>query len=80
MENVKEFCNSIMRGVVATGVVTEENSKLAVKIMREEAKLFLNPKSDKYENHRKCVMLGTMSEDYIIAGIVAECVERLISK
>ena len=72
---VKEFCQQIMKGVVDTGIVTQENAEKACDIMKEEAKAFFT--GEKYENQRQCIQDGTLHDGYIIADIVTECVSRL---
>ena len=72
---VKEFCKEIMNRVVATGTVTQENAEKACEVMRKEVKAFLF--GNKYENHRECVQYGTINDNYIIASIVAECVNQI---
>ena len=75
MHDVKEFCQAIMRGVINTGIITDDNQIEAVQVMREEAKAFFT--GEKYEAQRECVLNGTLSDGYIIADIVTECVARL---
>ena len=72
---IKGFCEAIMKGVVATGLVTEENTQAACDIMKEEAKAFFT--GEKYEAQRECVLNGTLHDSYIIADIITECVTRL---
>ena len=75
MPGIQELCNAIMAGVVATGAVTDENAEEAVKIMRAETKAFFL--SDRYEETRECVRLGTLHDHYVIADIVMTCAEKL---
>ena len=72
---VQEFCASLMRGVVATGLVNKENAKIALEIMRQESIAFFT--DDKYKNHRDSAVLGTLHDGYIMADLITECAEKI---
>ena len=80
MDGIKEFCDSIMKGVIATGIVTDDNKKKAIEIMREEVKAFFTFTDDRYADQRGSVMDGTIHQNYVIADIVTECVQRLTTE
>ena len=71
MTDVKQFCNEIMKGVVETGVVTEDNGQVACDVMKAEVKEFLF--GDKYKEERECILNGEVHEGYVTSLLIAEC-------
>lgn len=69
------LCDAVMRGVVASGVVTEANIGRAVEVMRAEVKALLT--GDEYANERAVVMAGTMPESVVLTSVVASCVLKI---
>ena len=73
--SVTALANAVMQGVARAGVVNDENMQRAVEIMREEVKAMLF--EDRYADARDCVMQGSVSDGYILALVITECVAKL---
>lgn len=73
---IKALANGVMRGVVTTGVVTEGNISDAVEVMRDEIKTLIGDGA-KYEDARALVMAHSINPRYVVALVVANCVQRI---
>jgi hypothetical protein len=74
-QSVERLSQFLMKAVVETGAVTEENAEKAVQVMRSELHEFLT--GERYKNERESLLEGTMNERYVMASVVASCVERI---
>jgi hypothetical protein len=74
---ITALAESIMRGVVKSGVDLSTDTKIdnAIKVMRAEMMAFLT--GDEYAAERECVMLKSLDERYVVASVVAGCVAKL---
>lgn len=72
---IKRLADAVMRGVVNSGAIFESDVDVAVKIMRAELKEFVC--GPKYADSRECLKAGTLSEAYVLAGLVADCVLQI---
>ena len=75
MEGITAICNTIMTGVARAGVVTDQNIDRAVVIMRAEIKALFT--SDRYADSREAIALGSINEQYVVALVIAECVDKI---
>jgi hypothetical protein len=82
--NVEVICNSLMRKVVASGVMEgHQDHDCAVRVMREELKLFLLPDTDaagKYKDERDVVLNGHNMEAAVLGILALNCVARIRSE
>jgi hypothetical protein len=78
-DNLQNLCTTVMRGVVAAGVLDSRNDALvsrAVEIMRAEIKDFLT--ADCYAAERELVLHSPMNvEGVVVASMVASCVLKI---
>ena len=75
MHNVTDLCETIMKAVIETGVITDSNIKIAADIMNEEVKALFT--GDKYQHHRECIQDRSLHDGYILAYVIVECVDRI---
>lgn len=67
------LCQAVMRGVAASGVVTDVDAACAV--MRAEVKAFLF--EAEYAAERAAVISRSVSESTVVASLVAACVLKI---
>jgi len=75
---ITAVCDVVMRGLARANVVTEHNVDRAVAIMREEIKALIA--GEKYAAERDCIVRGAVHDGYVLAGVVAECVRRIVAE
>ena len=73
--SIQGIADTVMQGVVRSGVVTHSNAPRACEIMRAEIKAMLT--GDSYADERACVLEGTVSERFVIARVIVECVDKI---
>ena len=69
------LCHDVMTGVVKSGIVTEANMDRAITVMRAEIKAFLT--GDDYADERDTVLNGSVHPGYVMASVVASCVNKI---
>lgn len=78
-KQIKVLCDSVMDAVAKSGVVNQKSTdaevKRAVEIMRAEIRSFLS--GHEYENERTCILAGTMSQEWVLASVVASCISKI---
>ena len=74
-QSVEKLAQVLMKAVVNTGAVTEENAEKAVQVMRSELHEFLT--GERYKNERESLLAGSVHERVVLASVVASCVERI---
>lgn len=74
-ETVNPIAIAVMRGVVASGVVTDANMEKALEVMRAELKEFLV--GETYADARACVLNKSLNERYVLGLVIAECVAKI---
>lgn len=72
---VTAAANELMRAVVATGCVRDEDCAMAAQIMREELTAFLT--DARYADERAITLTG--QSGIALASLVAKCVHRIIA-
>lgn len=74
-ESVTVIAQTVMRGVAATGAVTEANIDRAIEVMWAEIKLLIG--GEEYADERAGILNGTVSERTVLASVVASCVQKM---
>lgn len=81
---VTQLADTLMRAVVASGAVREEDADIACKIMRAEMKAFLMPSEDpanKYQPARELAQTGLPgAAGLAMASLTAECIKRILEE
>ncbi len=80
MSSVSALCNTVMRGVVDTGVVTHANLDAAVEIIRAEVKALILPERDsagEYTDARAAVLAGTIHDGWVVRLVVVNCAAKI---
>lgn len=78
---VTQTADNLMRAVVRSGCIrrgVEGDITLAVQVMRQELKSFLDTSSSKYADERALTMTG--QSGLAMASLVAECIRRIIEE
>lgn len=75
LDNIDTLAQAIMRGVVATNVVNDGNIDVAVEVMRAECKALLL--GEEYEQERAALLDRTVSEQTVLASVVASCALKI---
>ncbi len=73
--SLNRFCRSVMVGVVNSGSVNEQNMDLALTVMRAEIKDFLT--GEAYADERDAVQATSVHPGYVMASVVASCVNKI---
>lgn len=74
--SITALCNTIMRGVVATGAINHSNLDTAVAVIRAEVKDLLHG-SEEYQDARAAVLDRTISDSWVIRLVVLNCAEKI---
>jgi hypothetical protein len=75
---VDSLCNAVMHGVAGAYTNKAELSaraEAACEIMRDEVKAFIF--DERYASERACVLAGSLSDRWVVAAIVANCIARI---
>ena len=72
---IQPLADSLMRAVVASGVVTQDNLDQAVAVMRAELKALLT--GDEYADERDCILRGSVSQQTTLMSVAASCIQKL---
>lgn len=75
LQDINRLADTVMRGVVATNVVTEANLDQAVEVMRAECKALLL--GEEYKQERAALLSHSVSEQTVLASVVASCVLKI---
>ena len=73
--SIQGIADTVMQGVVGSGVVTHSNAPRACEVMRAEIKSLLT--GDSYADERACILAGSVSERYVLARVIVECVAKI---
>jgi len=76
MEAVTQTANALMRAVAASGVIREQDTSLAVKVMREELKQFIA--GPRYADERDLVKTG--QHQLAFASLTTTCIDRIVKE
>ena len=73
--DITSITDRTMRGVVDSGIITEDNMGLAVTVIRAEIKALLF--GDEYADKREAVLHNTIHEAYVIGLVIANCITKI---
>lgn len=77
---IQELCQGIMKSVVESGCLndaTDEKKREACEIMKRHVKDLVIGTDGNYEEHRAAVVEGTIHQGYVIADLVANCIDEI---
>ena len=76
--NVTAVAGQLMRAVVRSGVIRQQDAAVAAHIMREELKALLF--GEKYADERALIVTNGHADGLVFASLVAECVRRILAE